>query len=293
MSSMPHTAPAPSSLDTNLRASHARSLTRRMLAGEGAVELTAYRVGETLSSAVHGVSGNGQLVVADIPNLFHSLGAFHTADHIDVRMDILKDSSDHALALRLASLHLLGTLRWCRDAEEVAGLGLRGHLADLVDDLGPRVRVGVVATQRLLLHDCSGVTVHDLATISEAATAAPATDALNGAVLATTTATLAEIADAVMDGRLPGWAERLDLPDAENLAVDQAHCVDVDRHCVTLARFSEDRAWVVQVPLQLPSHALPGQDGVAVWQQVLDALPSRRGVGSGAADLRGAGQATV
>jgi hypothetical protein len=274
MSSTPRTAPASPSSATEPRADHARSLTRRMLAGEGAVELTAYRAGETLSSAVHGVSRSGQLVVADIPNLFHSLGAFHTAGDIEVRVDILKDSADHALGLRLASLHLLGTLRWCRHTEEVDALGLQGPLADLVHDLGQRVRVGVVSTDRILLHDSSGVTAHGPAIVAEAATANSSTDALNDAVLSTAGETLAAVADAVLDGGLPGWAERLDVPNPADFTAGPAHCVDVDRRHVTLARFGADQGWVVQVPL--PHHASPEQDGTAAWRHLLASLPAVR-----------------
>ncbi|MGF9660801.1 hypothetical protein AAIH25_02895 [Arthrobacter crystallopoietes] len=276
MSSTPHTAPAPASFAADLRAAHARSVTRRILAGEGAIELTAYRAGETLSSAVHGVSRSGQLVVADIPNLFHSLGGFHTADDIEVRADIVKDSADHSLALRLASLHLLGTLRWCRDTEEVGALGLQGQLADLVHDVGPRVRVGVVSTERILLHDCSGVTPYGAAILAEAAAAAPSTDALHDAVMSTAAETLADVADAVLDDALPGWTERLGVPEDTGLVADPAHCVDVDRHCITLARFTGDQGWVVQVPLPSPPHAPSAQDGVTAWHRLLDSLPTRR-----------------
>ncbi|MDI3329656.1 MAG: hypothetical protein QJR09_02830 [Micrococcus sp.] len=286
MTSTPPMPPSSMSLSTDLRAAHARSLTRRMLAGEGAVELTAYRAGEALSSAVHGVSRSGQLVVADIPNLFHSLGAFHTAEDIEVRVDILKDAADHALNLRLASLHLLGTLRWCRDTQQVAALGLQGRVADLVHDVGPRVRVGVISTDRVLLHDCSGVTAHGAEIVAEAATLGPSCEALADAVLATAGDTLADVADAVLDGDLPGWAEELELPDATDLGVDPVHCVDVDPHCVTLARFSADQGWVVQVPLPTSAPNAPARDlsaqGALAWDDVIasrrlvDSLRARR-----------------
>jgi hypothetical protein len=276
MSSTPRTPLTPASSVPGLRAAHARSLTRRMLSGEGAVELTAYRAGETLSSAVHGVSRSGQLVVADIPNLFHSLGAFHTAEDIEVRTDIVRDSADHGLALRLASLHLLGTLRWCRDTAQVAALGLQGRVADLVHDVGPRVRVGVISTERVLLHDCSGVTAHGESVVVEAASTPPSTDALAHAVLGTATQTLADVADAVLDGQVPGWAEPLALPEAEGLTVDPVHVVDTDHRCVSLARFAGDQGWVVQVPLPSPSEASPAADGVGAWRHLLDSLPTRR-----------------
>jgi hypothetical protein len=247
-----------------------------MLSGEGAVELTAYRAGETLSSAVHGVTRSGQLVVADIPNLFHSLGAFHTAEDIEVRLDIAKDSADHGLALRLASVHLLGTLRWCRDTEQVAALGLQGRVADLVQDVGPRVRVGVVSTERILLHDCSGVTAHGEAILVEAATAPPSADALVDAVLTTAPEALAGMADAVLDGELAGWAEPLELPAASSLNVGPVHVVDADHRCVSLARFAGEQGWVVQVPLPSPSQSSPLRDGTEAWRHLLDSLPLRR-----------------
>lgn len=271
MNSTPPMPPTHSSAAT-LRSDHLRSLTRRMLAGEGAVELTAYRAGESLSSAVHGVSRTGELVVADIPNLFHSLGAFHTAGDIEVRVDIFKDAADHALNLRLASVHLLGTLRWCRDTEEVARLGLQGRVAELVQDVGPRVRVGVISTDRVLTHDCSGITPHCSAIITEAADAPAPGDALADAVLATDAGLLAALADAVVDGAVAGWAERLQVPSVDELTVDPVHIVDVDHRCVTLARFTGDaEAWTIQVPLPPAADAT----GAAGWQRVVETVAAR------------------
>jgi hypothetical protein len=275
MSSTPHTPLTPASFATELREAHSRSLMRRMLAGEGAVELTAYRAGEALSSAVHGISRFGHLVVADIPNLFHSLGAFHTAGDIDVRVDIVKDSADHSLALRLASLHLLGTLRWCRDTAEVDALGLQGNLADLVHDVGPRVRVGVVSTERILLHDSSGVSAHGTAVLTSASATPRPTDALDDAVLGTAPEVLAGLADAVLDGRLPGWTEKLDIPGDPDFTAEPVHCVDADHHGVTLARFTPGEGWVVQVPLpSLPSDAW-AQDSSVAWRRLLASLAPR------------------
>ena len=109
---------------------------------------------------------------------------------------------------------------------------------------------------------------------AEAATGAPAADALHEAVMSTAAETLADVADAVLEDGLPGWTEPLDLPEDTALAADPAHCVDVDRHCVTLARFTGDQGWVVQVPL--PPRAPSAQDGVIAWRHLLDSLPTRR-----------------
>ena len=72
-------------------------LAQRLLRGEGSVEVTAFRAGETLMTAVHGVSADGRLVVAHVPNLLGSLGAFHTPAPLDVRVDVLRDALDLTL----------------------------------------------------------------------------------------------------------------------------------------------------------------------------------------------------
>lgn len=278
MSSTPQSRQLPAPSAAHLRADHARFLARRMLAGAGAVELTAYRAGETLSSAVHGVSRTGQLVVADIPNLFHSLGAFHTSGAIEVRVDVVRDCIDPTLPLRLASLHLLGTLTWCRDTAEVDALGLQGRVADLVQDVGPRVRVGVIDTDRILLHDCSGITAHGSSILPEASAATAALDTLDtldDAVMATDAEILADIADAVLDGDLPGWGEPLALPASTDVTAVPAHGVDTDRRCVTLARFAGEEAWVVQVPLPAQPHSTSVQDSVTAWRNLVDHVSAR------------------
>ena len=182
-------------------------LAQRLLRGEGSVEVTAFRAGETLTTAVHGVSADGRLVVAHVPNLLGSLGAFHTPAPLDVRVDVLRDALDLTLPTRLASVHLLGTLRWCRDSAEVAELGLRGRVADLVADVGPRVRVGVVETQRILLHDVDGVAVfcrHTLPLTSRGLVDRAELADLADDVLGTAPEVLADLADAVALGLLPG-----------------------------------------------------------------------------------------
>ncbi|HCG14938.1 MAG TPA: hypothetical protein DEU94_02105, partial [Micrococcus luteus] len=189
-------------------------LAQRLLRGEGSVEVTAFRAGETLTTAVHGVSADGRLVVAHVPNLLGSLGAFHTPAPLDVRVDVLRDALDLTVPTRLASVHLLGTLRWCRDSAEVAELGLRGRVADLVADVGPRVRVGVVETQRILLHDVDGVAVfcrHTLPLTSRGLVDQAELADLADDVLGTAPEVLADLADAVALGLLPGESTPLQV----------------------------------------------------------------------------------
>ena len=250
-------------------------LAQRLLRGEGSVEVTAFRAGETLTTAVHGVSADGRLVVAHVPNLLGSLGAFHTPAPLDVRVDVQRDALDLTVPTRLASVHLLGTLRWCRDSAEVAELGLRGRVADLVADVGPRVRVGVVETQRILLHDVDGVAVfcrHTLPLTSRGLIDQAELADLADDVLGTAPEVLADLADAVALGLLPGESTPLQV-DTEPLPESPAHALDADETGVTLLRVRDGEAAAVHV-------ALPGAGRLDhsprhAWRRLLDAIPAR------------------
>ena len=250
-------------------------LAQRLLRGEGSVEVTAFRAGETLTTAVHGVSADGRLVVAHVPNLLGSLGAFHTLAPLDVRVDVLRDALDLTLPTRLASVHLLGTLRWCRDSAEVAELKLRGRVADLVADVGPRVRVGVVETQRILLHDVDGVAVfcrHTLPLTSRGLVDQAELADLADDVLGTAPEVLADLADAVALGLLPGESTPLQVGTGP-LPESPAHALDADEAGVTLLRVRDGEATAVHV-------ALPGAGRLDhsprhAWRRLLDAIPAR------------------
>lgn len=250
-------------------------LAQRLLRGEGSVEVTAFRAGETLTTAVHGVSADGRLVVAHVPNLLGSLGAFHTPAPLDVRVDVLRDALDLTLPTRLASVHLLGTLRWCRDSAEVAELKLRGRVADLVADVGPRVRVGVVETQRILLHDVDGVAVfcrHTLPLTSRGLVDQAELADLADDVLGTAPEVLADLADAVALGLLPGESTPLQVGTGP-LPESPAHALDADEAGVTLLRVRDGEATAVHV-------ALPGAGRLDhsprhAWRRLLDAIPAR------------------
>ncbi|GAA3682911.1 hypothetical protein [Micrococcus yunnanensis] len=250
-------------------------LAQRLLRGEGSVEVTAFRAGETLMTAVHGVSADGRLVVAHAPNLLGSLGAFHTLAPLDVRVDVLRDALDLTVPTRLASVHLLGTLRWCRDSAEVAELGLRGRVADLVADVGPRVRVGVIETQRILLHDVDGVAVfcrHTLPLTSRGLIDQAELADLADDVLGTAPEVLADLADAVALGLLPGESTPLQVGTGP-LPESPAHALDADEAGVTLLRVRDGEATAVHV-------ALPGAGRLDhsprhAWRRLLDAIPAR------------------
>ena len=190
-------------------------------------------------------------------------------------MDVLRDALDLTLPTRLASVHLLGTLRWCRDSAEVAELGLRGRVADLVADVGPRVRVGVVETQRILLHDVDGVAVfccHTLPLTSRGLVDQAELADLADDVLGTAPEVLADLADAVALGLLPGESTPLQVG-TESLSESPAHALDADEAGVTLLRVRDGETTAVHV-------ALPGAGRLDhsprhAWRRLLDAIPAR------------------
>lgn len=252
-----------------------RLLAQRLLRGEGSAEVTAFRAGETLTTAVHGVTAQGRLAIAHVPNLFGSLGAFHTPAPLEVRVDVLRDALDLTVPTRLASVHLLGTLRWCRDSAEVAQLGLRGRVADLVADVGPRVRVGVVETQRILLHDADGAAVfcpHTLPLTTRGLVDQAELADLADDVLGTAPEVLADLADAVALGLLPGENAPLRV-DTSTLPDAPAHALDADEAGVTLLRVRDGEAATVHI-------ALPGAGRLDhsprhAWRRLLEAIPAR------------------
>ncbi|WP_260851919.1 hypothetical protein, partial [Micrococcus luteus] len=176
---------------------------------------------------------------------------------------------------RLASVHLLGTLRWCRDSAEVAELKLRGRVADLVADVGPRVRVGVVETQRILLHDVDGVAVfcsHTLPLTSRGLVDQAELADLADDVLGTAPEVLADLADAVALGLLPGESTPLQVGTG-SLPESPAHALDADEAGVTLLRVRDGESTAVHV-------ALPGAGRLDhspwhAWRRLLDAIPAR------------------
>ncbi|MDR8019086.1 hypothetical protein [Nesterenkonia aerolata] len=252
-----------------------RLLTQRLLRGEGAVEVTAYRAGQTLSSAVRGISGTGQIVVAYVPTLADSLSGFLMDDDVEVRLDITQDAADLLLPLRTASVHLLGTLRWCRDAAEAASLDLRGRVAELVADVGPRVQVGVVETDRVLLHDCTGVTAfcrHTLPLVPESDESSHELSALVDAVQATAPEVLADLADAVEMGLLPGTVTPLNLETPAGMQLAPVHIADVDEWGVTLLRVRGEAT--ASVHIRLAGWTPAGDAGPReAWQRIVTAMP--------------------
>src|SRR5690606_15089198 len=123
-----------------------------------------------LDTVVHGLVLEDVLVVAVTVD-DQSDGE---AGATDVRLDIEKFAPDAALTIRAATLHALGTLEWVEPqtmARWRAEGKLSGLLADVVDV--PGIRLATVDVERVLVHDCAGVTALDWADVTDP-TAIPA-----------------------------------------------------------------------------------------------------------------------
>lgn len=228
----------------------AGTLAHRLLAGGGVAAVVAYRLDPEKATEVlaHGVTSDGALVVALTPGPLLDAGCAH-----EVRMDVRREATEAAVRITSASIHLLGRLSWLT-SQEVRDLGDEARLPDPVTLLlgSPAVRWARVTTERVVLHDASGVTpfTWDEAVVDRATFPAPS-DELNAhdVVLAAAGTDLEAVCRAVVDGRLPGRVQS-DRPSANvcNHTADRVFCVDVDGLGVNLMHVGRERTTVVFAP---------------------------------------------
>ena len=140
-------------------AEHARSLARRMLRGGAACTLVAWRAGSQYDFVAHGLTRQGDIVVAIRPDEDCLLSTLPAGVGTVVRMDLIRHSQDVILSVIAASAHLLGELVLL-PATAVARLLDEEQLPERIAELAriSGTRVGLVVTDRVLVHDHSGVT---------------------------------------------------------------------------------------------------------------------------------------
>lgn len=153
----------------------AASLALRLLSGAGVPSLFGYAPGPSggCETLWHGLSSRGELLVAAVDTFDSPITAAPELEPINVRLDVVKESPEWAARITACALHLLGTLEWL--PQDVAA----AHLAEV--DVNPLVveaaampggRLGVIHTDRVVLHDSAGVTPMPFADV--VASAAPA-----------------------------------------------------------------------------------------------------------------------
>lgn len=144
--------------DATMRA-RAISVAHRMLGGAGRASMVAYHLAPDVEATAlcHGVNSDGDLVVACTVHSQNPLTVWGHAP-LQVRFDIVKEAPEWSVRITACAVHLLGILQW------LPADALPGYLADPA--LHPRLvelasaqggRLGVIRTDRVLLHDVSGV----------------------------------------------------------------------------------------------------------------------------------------
>lgn len=140
---------------------HARaaSLAHRLLSGAGRATLLAYDLlpAAEASALAHGLSRTGELLVAGVADDAVPATTWERTP-LRVRLDIVKEAPEWSARITASALHLLGVLEWLTDdvRDQYLADGVPGPVAELAS--APGGRLGVVRTERVLLHDCSGVT---------------------------------------------------------------------------------------------------------------------------------------
>lgn len=224
-----------------------RSVAARILAGSGSAALLAYQTNPVAGCdfVAHGLSDNAELVVVCCPPADDPLAALPRHQPIRVRLDVVKEAPIAEVSIVSATLHLLGILHWLDDEEQVDwALSERvpPRLAALA--LQPNAMMGVISTERVLLHDATGVTPMPYDEVicweGEDWPIFPLPDDEFDAhhiVANRPPEGLHALVDAVDQDVLPGWsvarkAEGVGCPHTW----DRVFCVDVDRHGVLLMR---------------------------------------------------------
>ena len=179
-----------------------------------------------------------------------------------VRMDLVRHSHDVMLSVIAASAHLLGELVLLPNAAVARLLAedqLPGRIAELARISG--TRVGLVVTDRILVHDHGGVTPipwEDLADARAEGTKAWCDDfEAHDVVASRGCPALRQVCRAVIEGRIPGQASlRPSAPGLCGHVLDKVFCIDVDRSGITLMHVGEHETATVFAGFEAPPSTL-------------------------------------
>ena len=244
-------------------AEHARSLARRMLRGGAACTLVVWRAGSQYDFVAHGLTRQGDIVVAIRPDEDCLLSTLPAGVGTVVRMDLIRHSQDVILSVIAASAHLLGELVLL-PAAAVARLLDEEQLPERIAELAriSGTRVGLVVTDRVLVHDHSGVTAIAWEEMQESLCQAtePWFDDFEAhdVVASQGCPALRQLCRAVTSGELPGHASI--QPSSHGLCqhvIDKVFCIDVDCSGVTLMHIGEHETATVFADFEDHPETLP------------------------------------
>lgn len=225
------------------------SLAQRLLSGAGRASLLAYDLDPATEAAalVHGLGRTGELLVAGIAD-DQIPATTWVRTPLRVRLDIVKEAPEWSARITACALHLLGTLEWLTDdaRDRQLAAGVSPWLAELAS--APGGRLGVVRTERVLLHDCAGVTPLALTDLADGPEAFPGVDAEWAARELVGGLSPAQL-DGLLETAASGWATATVLASGATGGCPhrgrQVYCVDVDRTGLTLMEVEPGRAAVV------------------------------------------------
>lgn len=257
MSLMPET----SAVTTEAMAGRSRSIAHRLLCGTGCGSLLAYRQEPQVSIdfLAHGLTHSGHIVVACCPTPGDEVHEMPSAEPIAVRLDITRASCEPSVHIISSAVHLLGTLEWMPPqvaAQLLAEEQLPPRVASTVAH--PFGRLGVIRTQRVLLHDSTGVTPMAFGSLMEASTAMPFPtieeefDAFDTAMGLGEDALWA-IAEAIDGERIAGRVcSRHNVTAGCPHTWNRIYCVDVDCYGLTLMAVEPTTTSTFFAPFETP-----------------------------------------
>ncbi|MFT3834995.1 MAG: hypothetical protein QM711_17035 [Micropruina sp.] len=240
------------------------SLARRLLSGSGRASLVAYDLAPLIEAGAlcHGLTATGELVVAGLADDAVPASTW-TDGPLRVRLDVVKEAPESAVRITACAVHLLGELEWVPSeyvADYLDGAGLDPRLVEIATTMGGRL--GVVRTDRVLVHDSAGVFP---LMFGEVAGQHPAGGAYWGG---------RSFPDAEQEWTARDLVGQLPVEDLAALAIGlgvtlssraevtcshtegQIFCVDIDRTGLTLMAVELGRAKVHFVPFERPADGI-------------------------------------
>lgn len=286
--SRPHVSRAArgSHVRTDARALHARnaSVARRLLGGAGSASFVAYRhdAHSDIDVLAHGLTTDGRLVVATVDDVEH----LRAQGASDIRLDLRREATEARVRILAATAHLLGTLEVLSDDARTDQLVARLFPQDVaLVASAPTATVGIVHTDRVLLHDAGGVTPMAMADLlgdtdsgrrgarGDTAFPSAAQELEAQEVFGALPHHLVEaLCDAVIDGSRPGWvmSSKPASPGCSH-SIGRVYCVDVDATGVTLMKVGAQETTVVFTAFAEQAH-----DVASLGLRVAGLLPMTR-----------------
>lgn len=226
------------------------SLAERMLTGGASCSLTAWRLDSQYDLVAHGLTADGEIVVALRPPSECPLATLPAGVGTEVRLDLLRHSRDIMLNVVASSCHLLGELTLL-DEQTVARMAARRQLPERIVELSRLggSRIGLVTTDRILVHDHSGLTPISWSVMQRPLEEFPRDDfAVHDQVVAQGQQNLVRMCDAVRLGLLPGAVGvRPSGPHVCSHILNRVFCIDVDRTGITLMQIGAEETATVFV----------------------------------------------